>query len=223
VSQPIPESIAPLPAALEEIRGRFEAAWQRASAGATLPRIEDHLGGQPEADRLRLLRELVAIEVACRRQRGEQPRVEEYQGRFPDLEPQWLDGALASTEGKLPRGHTLRCPHCHNPIQFAGELGEEVLCPGCGGSFRVRDARFTDTVSNSRPLGRFRSRGAGWTLPGPEGRPRPLTCVAFSPDGQRIFSGGPGTGRVSGRASFVLLWRPKRQPTFQPHRGEADP
>jgi hypothetical protein len=24
-----------------------------------------------------------------------------------------------------------------------------VLCPGCGGSFRVRDARFTDTASTS--------------------------------------------------------------------------
>jgi hypothetical protein len=155
VSQPIPESIAPLPAHLEEIRVRFEAAWQRAGPGGTLPRIEDHLGGQPDADRLTLLRELVAIEVAGRRQRGEKPRVEEYQGRFRDLEPQWL-GALTSTEGKLPRkGHTLRCPHCHNPIHLNDAPGEAVLCPGCGGSFRVRDARFTDTASATRPLGRF--------------------------------------------------------------------
>jgi WD40 repeat protein/tRNA A-37 threonylcarbamoyl transferase component Bud32 len=30
-----------------------------------------------------------------------------------------------------------------------------VLCPGCGSSFRLRDARLTDTASPSRPLGRF--------------------------------------------------------------------
>jgi WD40 repeat protein len=49
----------------------------------------------------------------------------------------------------------LRCPHCHNPIVLADGPGDEVLCPGCGGSFRVRDARLTDTVDTSRPLGKF--------------------------------------------------------------------
>src|SRR5262249_37216290 len=46
-------------------------------------------------------------------------------------------------------------PHCQNPIHLSDTPGEEVLCPGCGGSFRVREARFTDTTSTSRPLGRF--------------------------------------------------------------------
>jgi tRNA A-37 threonylcarbamoyl transferase component Bud32 len=49
----------------------------------------------------------------------------------------------------------LRCPHCHNPIQLADDQPDEVLCPGCGGSFRVRDARHTATTSPSRPLGKF--------------------------------------------------------------------
>src|SRR5439155_11624836 len=52
--------------------------------------------------------------------------------------------------------HKLRCPHCHNAIALADEPGDEVLCPGCGSSFRVRDARHTDTLSTSRPLGKFR-------------------------------------------------------------------
>src|SRR5215510_6287341 len=103
------------------MRARFEAAW-RSGAGGTLPRIEDHLGGLAGTDRLALLRELVALEVACRRKRGEQPRAEEYRARFPELQPEGLTDALAVTEQVVaarpdttPRkGHTLRCPHCQN-------------------------------------------------------------------------------------------------------------
>jgi tetratricopeptide (TPR) repeat protein/tRNA A-37 threonylcarbamoyl transferase component Bud32 len=47
-----------------------------------------------------------------------------------------------------------RCPHCHNPIQLADQRSDEVLCPGCGGSFRVCDARPT-TASGSMRLGKF--------------------------------------------------------------------
>src|SRR5262245_28900953 len=53
-------------------------------------------------------------------------------------------------------GLRLRCPHCHNPLQLADHRSDEVLCPGCGASFRVRDARQTTTVSPSKPLGKFR-------------------------------------------------------------------
>src|SRR5215469_13940362 len=154
VNESAPETIAPLPPHLEAVRARLEVAWQGAAPGATLPRIEDHLAGLDEEERLALLRELVPLEMAYRLQRGEQPRAEEYQARFPELQGQGLDRALETP--LLPRqGPTLRCPHCHNPIQLADELGEEVLCPGCGGSFRVCDARFTDTASATRPLGRF--------------------------------------------------------------------
>jgi tRNA A-37 threonylcarbamoyl transferase component Bud32/tetratricopeptide (TPR) repeat protein len=92
--------------------------------------------------------------MAHRRQRGEQPHLEEYRARFPELPAEYLFGTL-SGRPRSRQAATLRCPHCHNPIQLADELGEEVLCPGCGGSFRVRDARLTDTTSISRPLGRF--------------------------------------------------------------------
>src|SRR5262245_45455458 len=163
VNQPMPESLSAPPSPLDEIRARFEMAWQAASPSRTLPRIEDQLGGFADADRRALLHELVALEVAYRRQRGEQPRAEEYRARFPELSPDWLERELASLSqtntvvqpGPTRTGCTLRCPHCQNPIHLRDAPGDLVLCPGCGGSFRIRDARFTDTASVSRPLGRF--------------------------------------------------------------------
>src|SRR5262245_69368 len=82
-----------------------------------------------------------------------EPAVAKYLG--PAALGSTLDCGAARPEVQQPKGHTLRCPHCQNPIHLSDRLGEEVLCPGCGGSFRVREARFTDTASVSRPLGRF--------------------------------------------------------------------
>jgi hypothetical protein len=49
----------------------------------------------------------------------------------------------------------LRCPHCHNPVVLGGQQPDEVLCPACGGSFRVRETRQTTTTEAMRPLGKF--------------------------------------------------------------------
>src|SRR5262249_35755546 len=58
--------------------------------------------------------------------------------------------------GKPPLAlSSLRCPHCHNPIHLADDRSDEVLCPGCGGSFRVCEARQTTTADAMRPLGKF--------------------------------------------------------------------
>jgi hypothetical protein len=54
-----------------------------------------------------------------------------------------------------PLADHLRCPHCHNPIELFDDHADEVLCPGCGGSFRVRDARRTHGTDPTRPLGKF--------------------------------------------------------------------
>src|SRR5262245_1464186 len=48
----------------------------------------------------------------------------------------------------------IRCPHCHNPIVLAKE-SEEVLCPGCGGSFYLCNAQWTNTSSSMKQLGKF--------------------------------------------------------------------
>src|SRR5262249_51813238 len=91
------------------------------------------------------------------------PRAEEYRVRFPELSSDWLEHELPSLQqtntapqpGPTRSGYTLRCPHCQNPIHLSDTPGDVVLCPGCGGSFRVRDARFTATASPRRRLGRF--------------------------------------------------------------------
>ncbi|MBI1917586.1 MAG: hypothetical protein HYS12_23060 [Planctomycetes bacterium] len=102
----------------------------------------------------------------------------------PELPPAWLERELgplpptdtATAPGSPRSGNTLRCPHCQNPIHLSDAPGEEVLCPGCGGSFRVCDERYTDTTSLSRPLGRFQllervgqgAYGAVWKARDPE-------------------------------------------------------
>ncbi len=49
----------------------------------------------------------------------------------------------------------LRCPHCHNPIQLADGHFDEVLCPACGHTFRLGEARATTSAGPMRPLGKF--------------------------------------------------------------------
>ncbi len=68
----------------------------------------------------------------------------------PDSEP-------TSTVDRLERaGRRLRCPHCHSPIDLNDNSPkDEVLCPACGGSFRMCETRQTTTTAPMRPLGRF--------------------------------------------------------------------
>jgi serine/threonine-protein kinase len=166
----------PLLRHLDQVCDRFEAACRAAGAAGPLPHVEDYLGGAPGPQPDALVVELIALEAAYRRRRGESPDPATYRQRFPALDPQTLAQALAASPvpadgppspATLPTGSAgadtpplpgrprLRCPHCHNPIDLADGHPDEVLCPGCGGSFRVRDARHTDTTSRARPLGRF--------------------------------------------------------------------
>jgi serine/threonine-protein kinase len=59
----------------------FEDAW----LAGTRPRVEEFLNELPADERPVLLRELLGVEVAYRRQQGETPGVEEYRARFPEL------------------------------------------------------------------------------------------------------------------------------------------
>src|SRR5262245_66630480 len=51
VNEPTPETTVRPSSLLDEIRARLEIAWQAASPGGTLPRIEDHLHALVETDR----------------------------------------------------------------------------------------------------------------------------------------------------------------------------
>jgi serine/threonine-protein kinase len=64
---------------LDQACDRFEAAWR---AGER-PQLEDFLGDVAGPDKQELFRELLAVELACRRQRGERPTPGDYRARFP--------------------------------------------------------------------------------------------------------------------------------------------
>jgi hypothetical protein len=161
-----------LPSQPGQVCDHFECAWLMASSPDHRPRIEHYLAAIPDPDCPAVLRELIALDVAYRRRAGEDPRPEEYRQRFPHLDPGWMatgfrPGPAGNRSGApgpaaapvwqpaAARLQRIRCPHCHNPIQLVDEQPEEVLCPGCGSTFRVRDARLTETVSPTRPLGKF--------------------------------------------------------------------
>jgi serine/threonine protein kinase len=167
--------LEPVSPQLDNLRDRFEIALKAAGPDGPRSRIEDYLADVPEAERAALLWELITLEVAYRRAWGENPRAKEYQQRFGMLDPARLAHTFAEvpTAGPGPsavltptgngasgpetprQGRRIRCPHCLNPIQLADVKSDEVLCPGCGSSFRVREARATETAARMRPLGKF--------------------------------------------------------------------
>jgi tetratricopeptide (TPR) repeat protein len=152
---------------------RFEIAW----LAGQQPRIEDYLGTAPEPECSTLLRELLLLEIYYRRRAGEDPKPEDYRDRFPALDPDWLTRTFLAPPGANPAPSSsaaplesratvppgqrptpvrrIRCPHCHNPLQLADDRHEEVLCPACGSSFLLRDARRTTTADGVRLLGKF--------------------------------------------------------------------
>ena len=68
---------------------RFEVQWREGRR----PRIEGLLADAPEPLHADLLPELVALDVALRREAGERPTPDEYRSRFPGL-PRWLDAVF---------------------------------------------------------------------------------------------------------------------------------
>jgi tRNA A-37 threonylcarbamoyl transferase component Bud32 len=164
---------------VDKICDRFEQAWIHPQSISERPRIEDFLADTPEQERFLLLYELIQLDVHYRWQAGEQAKPQEYQARFPsvDLTPladvfakqvptrpesELVKSGVETVEGVPPtpappttHAIRIRCPHCHNPIQLVDNQPEEVLCPGCGSSFRIREARQTTTTRGMRPLGKF--------------------------------------------------------------------
>jgi hypothetical protein len=88
---------------VDQVCTQFERAWQ----GPVRPRIEDFVSAAAESDRSVVLRELILLDVEYRSARGEHCRAEDYQGRFPLLDPAWLASALAKRTTVTP--HQARC------------------------------------------------------------------------------------------------------------------
>ncbi|MCI0460436.1 MAG: protein kinase, partial [Gemmataceae bacterium] len=165
------DAALPLSAAqqVDAIAYRFEKAWKAAAAPNQRPRLADYLGDTCEPERAVLLSELIALDIAYRRRAGEEPQAEDYRQHFASLGQLQIVRTIdlppvvaTPTEEHLPEPSVatapatrIRCPHCHNPLELAQDGSEEVLCPGCGSSFRLRDARLTTTTSSTRALGKF--------------------------------------------------------------------
>jgi WD40 repeat protein len=156
-----------------EICDRFEAAWKAAGPSGTPPALDAFLQPGSPAVAAALLRELVQMDIYYRLRHGQRPQPADYLGRFPELGAAWLAQHCASgtsapdlastTVPGGPEGHAsdrtsplrVRCPHCHNPIQLADGHSDDVLCPACGTTFGVSEARRTHSAAPMRQLGKF--------------------------------------------------------------------
>jgi WD40 repeat protein/tRNA A-37 threonylcarbamoyl transferase component Bud32 len=119
MSEPLPgeqERLPPLSDAIDTACDRFEAAWDAALTGATRPRIEEYLGQVPEAERARLLLELILLDMFYRGKAGERPAADDYLGRFPFLSRSRLHRHIHRER------HTIPAP--------AAEPGAEAKMPG---------------------------------------------------------------------------------------------
>jgi WD40 repeat protein/tRNA A-37 threonylcarbamoyl transferase component Bud32 len=76
---------------------RFERGW----LGAQAPSLSEYLETVPEEERKELLRELLPIEIHHRLQRNDHLSLEEYRARYPDIESEWFEQAVAQAQSSL--------------------------------------------------------------------------------------------------------------------------
>jgi serine/threonine-protein kinase len=77
---------------------RFETAWK----SGNLPRIEDYLNEIAAPERPVLACELILLDIYYRRLAGQTCVVNDYESRFPELDPTWLAGVISSGTGGSP-------------------------------------------------------------------------------------------------------------------------
>ena len=148
-------SLSPLRfASPENCRERFEAAWN------ARPKIAEFLAaaGGDRQSQGRLARELLRVDVNCRRRRGETPAADDYLAQLPEYADIVLDVlSQGAEESSRPVGGTTTLPHVAGTATDAGELPawsanrfrviSEYAKGGLGVVFRAEDLELRREVA----------------------------------------------------------------------------
>src|SRR5579871_4776634 len=111
---------------IDQVCTPFEIACKAALQGSRWPAIEDALTAFAGSGRHDLLRELVLLEIHYRRRGGQQPIVDEYHARFPELDRAWLIRAVA------PASLLAERPPIGSPVAQMPSLGAGRIPPRLG-------------------------------------------------------------------------------------------
>lgn len=169
---------------VDRICDRFEAEWR----GGGRPIIERYLADGAEADRPRLLRELVALEMSLCRESGQEPSPASYLDRFKDY-ADWLMPLLRG-EPAPPAAVEGRGPWAPAAV---GDPGSTV--PYDTAHATERPSLFLEAGSEPVPGYRLVQRlgrggfGEVWKAVGPGGVPNALKFVRLDEGGAAVEAG----------------------------------
>jgi hypothetical protein len=136
-----PEALA-LAQRIDQVCDRFEEAW----LAGRRPRLEEYLLAVSEEGRPALLRELLPLEIAYRRQGGETPQLSDYQGRFPELDVRCLTPLVDAPSTAPPPSPPPPAP------PSPGGRDDAPRPPAQGGNDREHNQADKPVSANSDPL-----------------------------------------------------------------------